>query len=62
MSSAGCGHVCASDWVRKYAKVDSHEAQALWKAAWNPMLITVADSDHIFLMAIPDHGAEKDIS
>ena len=24
-----------------------HEAQALWKAAWNPKLITLADSDHV---------------
>ena len=38
-------NIPASDWVRKFAKVDLHEAQALWKAAWNPKLITLADSD-----------------
>ena len=41
------GYIPASDWVCNYAKVDLHEAQALWKAAWNPKLITLADSDHI---------------
>ena len=41
-------YIPASDWVRKFAKVDLHEAQALWKAAWNPKLITLGDSDHIF--------------
>ena len=41
-------YIPALDWVRKFAKVDSHEAQALWKAAWNPKLITLADSDRIF--------------
>ena len=48
-------YIPALDWVRKIAKVDLHEAQASWKAAWNPKLITLADSDHIFLMHFPDH-------
>ena len=37
-----------SDWVCKHDKVDLHEAQALWRAARNPKLITLANSDHIF--------------
>ena len=40
LQSAAC--IPASDWVFKFDKVDSHEAQALWKAAWNPKLITLA--------------------
>ena len=27
------GYIPASDWVRKFSKVDSNEAQALWKTA-----------------------------
>ena len=42
------GYIPASDWVRKYSKVDSEETQALWKAAWNPKVITLTDSDRIF--------------
>ena len=42
------GYIPASDWVRKYSKVDSEEAQALWKAAWNPKVITLTYSDRIF--------------
>ena len=42
------GYIPASDWVRKYSKVDSEEAQALWKAAWSPKVITLTDSDRIF--------------
>ena len=42
------GYIPASDWVRKFLKVDSDEAQALWKAAWNPKIITMTDTDQIF--------------
>ena len=33
------GYIPASDWVRKFSKVDSEEAQALWKASWNSKVI-----------------------
>ena len=32
----------------KYSKVDYEEAQAQWKAAWNPKVITLTNSDRIF--------------
>ena len=48
-------YIPASDWVRKLAMVDLHEAQGLWKAAWNPKFITLAKSDQ----SIPDHKSEK---
>ena len=42
-------YIPASDWVRKFFKVDSDEAQALWKVAWNPKRITITDTDRIFI-------------
>ena len=41
------GYIPASDWVRKFSKIGSDEAQALWNAAWNPMIITITDTDRI---------------
>ena len=41
-------YIPASDWVRKFSKLDPEEAQALWKSAWNPKIITLVDSDRIF--------------
>jgi hypothetical protein len=41
-------YIPASDWVKKFSKLDPEEAQALWKSAWNPKLITLVDSDRIF--------------
>ena len=42
------GYIPASDWVRNFSKVDSEEAQALWKASWNPKVITITVTDRIF--------------
>ena len=42
------GYIPASDWVRKFSKVGSEEAQASWKASWNPKVITITDTDRIF--------------
>ena len=38
------GYIPASDWVRKFSKVDLEEAQALW----NPKVITITDTDRLF--------------
>ena len=42
------GYIPASDWVQKFSKVDSEEAQALWKTSWNPKVTTKIDTDRIF--------------
>ena len=56
------GYIPASDCVRKYSKVDSEEAQALWKAAWNPKVITHTDSDRIFFVVTLYQGVGRDSS
>ena len=51
------GYIPPSDWIQKFSKVDSDEAQALWNAAWNPKIITVTDTDRGFFYGYSQPGS-----